>query len=156
MFNVSIFCYKIAYKHIYRILIWEMNSWLLFKYSCIYIIFCEFQLTFCIDWRSGNKYPALVIFYINCCFLVSCIGWLAQFIPGAREDIVCRKDGTLRMSEPRYAQFCNKLERINLNMSYIMEKKIVDNYLLWAVKNMHPHFSQNGMPHFFFFGSSKF
>ncbi|KAJ9592921.1 hypothetical protein L9F63_015426, partial [Diploptera punctata] len=57
-------------------------------------------VTFFIDWRSGNKYPALIIFYINCCFLVSCIGWLAQFIPGAREGIVCRKDGTLRMSEP--------------------------------------------------------
>lgn len=26
--------------------------------------------------------------------------WLAQFTPGSREDIVCRKDGTLRHSEP--------------------------------------------------------
>lgn len=33
--------------------------------------------------------------------MVSCIGWLAQFTPGSREVIVCRKDGTLRMSEPR-------------------------------------------------------
>ncbi|XP_043253743.1 protein smoothened [Colletes gigas] len=57
-------------------------------------------ITFLIDWRSANKYPALVIFYINCCFMVSCIGWLAQFTPGSREVIVCRKDGTLRMSEP--------------------------------------------------------
>ncbi|KZC04568.1 PREDICTED: protein smoothened [Dufourea novaeangliae] len=57
-------------------------------------------VTFLIDWRSANKYPALVIFYINCCFMVSCIGWLAQFMSGSREVIVCRKDGTLRMSEP--------------------------------------------------------
>ncbi|KAK0179934.1 hypothetical protein PV327_005631 [Microctonus hyperodae] len=57
-------------------------------------------ITFLIDWRSANKYPALVIFYINCCFLISCIGWLAQFTSGNRESIVCRKDGTLRMSEP--------------------------------------------------------
>ncbi|KAG7209538.1 hypothetical protein KM043_015618 [Ampulex compressa] len=67
-------------------------------------ICCSFNfftvVTFLIDWRSANKYPALVIFYINCCFMMSCIGWLAQFTPGSREVIVCRKDGTLRMSEP--------------------------------------------------------
>ncbi|GLH15390.1 Protein smoothened [Gryllus bimaculatus] len=57
-------------------------------------------ITFLIDWRSANKYPPLIIFYINCCFAVSCIGWLAQFMPNARQDIVCRKDGTLRMAEP--------------------------------------------------------
>lgn len=57
-------------------------------------------ITFLIDWRSANKYPALIIFYINCCFLMVCVGFLAQFLPGAREGIVCRKDGTLRMSEP--------------------------------------------------------
>ncbi|EDS37618.1 smoothened [Culex quinquefasciatus] len=56
--------------------------------------------TFIIDWHNANKYPALVIFYINFCFMVSCLGWLAQFTPGGREDIVCRKDGTLRSSEP--------------------------------------------------------
>ncbi|XP_012247281.1 protein smoothened isoform X2 [Bombus impatiens] len=56
-------------------------------------------ITFLIDWRSANKYPALVVFYINCCFMMSCIGWLVQFT-GSREVIVCRKDGTLRMSEP--------------------------------------------------------
>lgn len=62
---------------------------------------CTFQITFLIDWRSANKYPALVIFYINGCFMVSCIGWLIQVTPGSRDAIVCRKDGTLRMSEPR-------------------------------------------------------
>ncbi|XP_014468940.1 PREDICTED: protein smoothened-like isoform X4 [Dinoponera quadriceps] len=69
-------------------------------------ICCAFNLftiiTFLIDWRSANKYPALVIFYINCCFMVSCIGWLAQFTFG-KDVIVCRKDGTLRISEPRCA-----------------------------------------------------
>ncbi|XP_072744512.1 protein smoothened isoform X1 [Anoplolepis gracilipes] len=67
-------------------------------------ICCSFNLftvvTFLIDWRSANKYPALVIFYINGCFLVSCIGWLVQFTPSGREVIICRKDGTLRMREP--------------------------------------------------------
>ena len=28
-------------------------------------------------------------------------GWLAQFIPGARNDIVCRSDGTIRKAEPQ-------------------------------------------------------
>lgn len=56
--------------------------------------------TFFIDWKNANKYPALIIFYINFCFAVNCLGWLAQFTPGSREDIVCRKDGTLRHSEP--------------------------------------------------------
>ncbi|XP_071558096.1 protein smoothened isoform X1 [Temnothorax nylanderi] len=67
-------------------------------------ICCFFNLvtivTFLIDWRSANKYPALVIFYINSCFMVSCIGWLVQFTPGSRDVIICRKDGTLRTREP--------------------------------------------------------
>ncbi|GAB6025121.1 hypothetical protein CHUAL_010547 [Chamberlinius hualienensis] len=57
-------------------------------------------LTFFIDWKSANKYPALIIFYINGCFLIITIGWMAQFSEGARDDIVCRKDGILRKSEP--------------------------------------------------------
>lgn len=56
--------------------------------------------TFLIDWKNANKYPAVIIFYINVCFLINCLAWLAQFTPGNREDIVCRKDGTLRHSEP--------------------------------------------------------
>ena len=57
-------------------------------------------LTFTIDWHNGNKYPALIIFYVNLCYMISCLGWLAQFLPGGREDIVCRKDNTLKQSEP--------------------------------------------------------
>ncbi|EDW36863.1 GL25919 [Drosophila persimilis] len=56
--------------------------------------------TFFIDWQNANKYPAVIVFYINLCFLIACIGWLLQFTSGSREDIVCRKDGTLRHSEP--------------------------------------------------------
>ncbi|XP_055858335.1 protein smoothened isoform X2 [Episyrphus balteatus] len=56
--------------------------------------------TFFIDWENANKYPALIVFYINLCFFIVCLGWLAQFTPGGRDDIVCRKDGTLRHSEP--------------------------------------------------------
>ncbi|XP_043662212.1 protein smoothened isoform X2 [Drosophila teissieri] len=56
--------------------------------------------TFFIDWKNANKYPAVIVFYINLCFLISCVGWLLQFTSGSREDIVCRKDGTLRHSEP--------------------------------------------------------
>lgn len=59
-------------------------------------------MTFVIDWRSANKYPALGIFYINMCFMMSCIGWLVQFTPGSRDVTICRKDGTLRTREPRY------------------------------------------------------
>lgn len=57
-------------------------------------------LTFLIDWSNANKYPAVIIFYINLCFMVNCLAWLAQGWPGNREDIVCRKDGTLRHAEP--------------------------------------------------------
>ncbi|KAH8266632.1 hypothetical protein KR018_004176, partial [Drosophila ironensis] len=56
--------------------------------------------TFIIDWKNANKYPAVIVFYINLCFLIACVGWLLQFTSGSREDIVCRKDGTLRHSEP--------------------------------------------------------
>jgi len=57
-------------------------------------------ITFLLDWQGANRYPALAIFYINICFAISCIGFLAQFVPGAREDIVCRTDGTQRRAEP--------------------------------------------------------
>ncbi|XP_013199378.2 protein smoothened isoform X1 [Amyelois transitella] len=56
--------------------------------------------TFLIDWRSANKYPALVIFYINVCFAVASMGWLVQFGVGSRDDIICSKDGTRRRGEP--------------------------------------------------------
>uniref|UniRef100_A0A1B0AUL6 Protein smoothened n=1 Tax=Glossina palpalis gambiensis TaxID=67801 RepID=A0A1B0AUL6_9MUSC len=60
--------------------------------------------TFFIEWGNASKYPAQIVFYINLCFMIVCCGWLAQFYPGSREDIVCRKDGTLRHSEPTAGQ----------------------------------------------------
>lgn len=38
------------------------------------------------------------IFGLFCLIFVA--RWMFQFIPGHREDIVCRRDGTLRYSEP--------------------------------------------------------
>ncbi|CAN8027445.1 unnamed protein product [Ixodes persulcatus] len=57
-------------------------------------------LTFMIGWKESRQYPNVMVFYINLCLLLMCVGWLAQFVPGAREDITCRRDGTLRSGEP--------------------------------------------------------
>ncbi|XP_059620467.1 protein smoothened [Phlebotomus argentipes] len=56
-------------------------------------------VTFIIDWKNV-KYPALTIFYMNISYMMTCFGWLAQFTLSGWEEIVCRKDGTLRHSEP--------------------------------------------------------
>ncbi|KAL8590973.1 hypothetical protein ACOMHN_019520 [Nucella lapillus] len=58
-------------------------------------------ITFMIDWENANRYPALILFFINVCFLLATVGWMAQFVDGAREDIVCRVDGTARKTEPQ-------------------------------------------------------
>ncbi|NWT46798.1 SMO protein, partial [Chroicocephalus maculipennis] len=58
------------------------------------------QATFVADWRNSNRYPAVILFYVNACFFVGSIGWLAQFMDGARDEIVCRADGTMRLGEP--------------------------------------------------------
>ncbi|KFV67175.1 hypothetical protein N307_09279, partial [Dryobates pubescens] len=65
-------------------------------------IFCTFftLATFIADWRNSNRYPAVILFYVNACFFVGSIGWLAQFMDGARKEIVCRADGTMRLGEP--------------------------------------------------------
>ncbi|KAG5887266.1 hypothetical protein JTB14_015703 [Gonioctena quinquepunctata] len=58
-------------------------------------------MTFIIDWKTSNKYPASAIFYVNVCFCISYGGWLIQFLGSeTRDDIVCKKEGTLRKSEP--------------------------------------------------------
>ncbi|XP_057711528.1 protein smoothened [Corythoichthys intestinalis] len=56
--------------------------------------------TFLADWKNSNRYPAVILFYINACFFVGSIGWLAQFMDGAREEIVCKSDNTMRLGEP--------------------------------------------------------
>lgn len=63
--------------------------------ACLFAV-----LTFVIGWRDSRQYPNVMVFYMNLCLLFMCVGWLAQFLPGAREDIVCRRDGTLRSGEP--------------------------------------------------------
>jgi len=56
--------------------------------------------TFLLDWRGGGRFPALAIFYLNLCLGLAAVGWLAQQVPGARQDIACRADGTARRGEP--------------------------------------------------------
>ncbi|XP_007440919.2 smoothened homolog [Python bivittatus] len=65
-------------------------------------IFCTFftLATFVADWKNSNRYPAVILFYVNACFFTGSIGWLAQFMDGARSEIVCRADGTMRLGEP--------------------------------------------------------
>ena len=58
------------------------------------------QATFLADWKNSNRYPAVILFYINACFFVGSIGWLAQFLDGARDEIVCKSDNTMRLGEP--------------------------------------------------------
>uniref|UniRef100_A0AAY4CTA3 Protein smoothened n=1 Tax=Denticeps clupeoides TaxID=299321 RepID=A0AAY4CTA3_9TELE len=56
--------------------------------------------TFLADWKNSNRYPAVILFYVNACFFVGSIGWLAQFMDGARDEIVCKSDKTMRLGEP--------------------------------------------------------
>lgn len=58
------------------------------------------QATFLADWKNSNRYPAVILFYVNACFFIGSIGWLAQFMDGAREEIVCKSDNTMRLGEP--------------------------------------------------------
>ncbi|KAH0617214.1 hypothetical protein JD844_029055 [Phrynosoma platyrhinos] len=62
-------------------------------------IFCTFFTL------NSNRYPAVILFYVNACFFMGSIGWLAQFMDGARLEIVCRADGTMRLGEP--TAFCS-------------------------------------------------
>lgn len=81
-----------AQAKIHQYIAWGASICLFFNLFTIF--------TFMIDWKTANRYPGVEIFYINICFFFVCIGWLAQFHNDLRDDIVCRKDGTLRMSEP--------------------------------------------------------
>ncbi|XP_073508628.1 protein smoothened [Phyllobates terribilis] len=70
-------------------------------FSSFTIFFTFFTLaTFLSDWKNSNRYPAVILFYVNACFFMGSIGWLAQFMDGARKEIVCRGDGTMRLGEP--------------------------------------------------------
>ncbi|CAG7784874.1 unnamed protein product, partial [Allacma fusca] len=65
-------------------------------------------VTFMIDWHSSSGYPSIIVFYVNCCYFIATIGWMVQFLPNAKEDIVCRRDGTIRRFEPSSGEnaFC--------------------------------------------------
>ncbi|XP_048864698.1 smoothened homolog [Brienomyrus brachyistius] len=65
-------------------------------------LFCTFftLATFLADWKNSNRYPAVILFYVNACFFAGSIGWLAQFMDGARKEIVCKSDDTMRLGEP--------------------------------------------------------
>lgn len=80
------------HRQIHKLIGWGASICLSFN---VFVI-----LTFVVDWHNGNKYPALIIFYLNISFMMACLGFLSQFLPGGREDIVCRKDKTLKSSEP--------------------------------------------------------
>ena len=77
------------------------------------------QLTFISDWKTSSRYPAVILFYINGCFLIGSIGWMVQFIPGARKDIVCRNDGTARKSEPQLGLVSQRFSNILLSLEHV-------------------------------------
>ncbi|XP_060885580.1 protein smoothened [Labrus mixtus] len=78
----------------------DMHAYI--AYFATITLLCTFftLATFLADWKNSNRYPAVILFYINACFFVGSIGWLAQFLDGAREEIVCKSDNTMRLGEP--------------------------------------------------------
>ncbi|ODN01519.1 Smoothened [Orchesella cincta] len=56
--------------------------------------------TFMIDWKSAKVYPSVILFWVNLWYFFATIGWMVQFLPNTKEDIVCRKDTTIRRNEP--------------------------------------------------------
>ena len=83
------------------------------------------QLTFILDWKSLHRYPAIILFFINVSFFIGTVGWLAQFIPGARRDIVCRRDGTVRRAEPQIGSVCHGIIKVFVTVSCLSVKLIV-------------------------------
>ncbi|RWS05379.1 smoothened-like protein, partial [Dinothrombium tinctorium] len=73
--------------------------------SFLCTLFCI--LTFLIDWKSSNRYPPVIIFYLNLCVMITNIGWLLQFfISGGKREIVCRLDNTLRYGSSSSEGYC--------------------------------------------------
>lgn len=56
-------------------------------------------MTYILDWKSAQGYPSVIIFYVNVCYFIATVGWMLQFLPNAKQDIVCRKDATIRRNE---------------------------------------------------------
>ncbi len=59
------------------------------------------------------QYPSAIILYTNAWYFIAGIGWLFQYLPLGKEDIVCRKDGTVRRNEITYVCNFDKFEPIN-------------------------------------------
>ncbi|CAB3996833.1 smoothened homolog [Paramuricea clavata] len=57
-------------------------------------------LTFLVGWKSQNKYPSVILFYMNACFCLTYLGFLVQFFGESRTSILCRNDNTMRLGEP--------------------------------------------------------
>ena len=115
-FNISRRANNINYYVIDRITAWFLiirnfftkvflimeNQNFICTYRCLPSFLLLFQLTFLIDWKNSKKYPALILFFINICFFLSSIGWMAQFSGEVRTDIVCKGDGTIRKGGPQW------------------------------------------------------
>ncbi|CAG9827161.1 unnamed protein product [Diabrotica balteata] len=102
----------------------------LIAYCALLSLLCNiFTITtFVIDWTTANKYPALAIFYVNVCFCISYGGWLVQFLGSeTREDIICKKEGTLRKSEP------SATENLSCVVVFVMVYYFMIAGLVWFV-----------------------
>ncbi|KAL6459635.1 hypothetical protein MHYP_G00313940 [Metynnis hypsauchen] len=78
----------------------DMHSYIAY-FGSVTLLCTFFTLaTFLADWKNSNRYPAVILFYVNACFFIGSIGWLAQFMDGARIEIVCKSDNTMRLGEP--------------------------------------------------------
>lgn len=69
--------------------------------SSLFLIICA--ANFLVDWKSANKYPPVIIFYLTICLLLHNVGWSLQFW-GTKSNIVCRSDNTRRYGEPSTAE----------------------------------------------------
>ncbi|XP_021947837.1 smoothened homolog [Folsomia candida] len=59
-------------------------------------------LTYIIGGMSSSQYPqypSAIVLYANAWYFIASVGWLFQYLPLGKEDIVCRKDGTVRRNE---------------------------------------------------------
>ncbi|EDO45534.1 predicted protein, partial [Nematostella vectensis] len=68
--------------------------------SCAYACSYVEPVTFLVGWKSQNRYPSVILFFMNACFCVASVGFLIQFSSDARRKVVCRRDDTMRLGEP--------------------------------------------------------
>lgn len=80
----------------------DLHAFVAVMAVCCFACTLTASLTFVVDWKNASRYPGLMLLYIDVCFTVGCLAWLAQFFgTSSRRDIVCRHDGTVRIGEPR-------------------------------------------------------